>query len=178
MFLVILFPLPAPNDFGFHGFNLVCVFGVPKKKIFSINLGYFKMPCFSCRIAEDDVCLKAAKNDHISCLEEARSMGERWDCWTTRFAAAAGSLRCLQFAYENGCEWDEDVCTLAAKFGHLNCLEYAHSNGCSWNKWAPIYAARMGQLGCLQYLFVNNCPWNGLDIFREALLSRQLDLLK
>ena len=125
-----------------------------------------------------DTCSNASKGGHLSCLKWLRENGCPWDASTCSDAAGNGHLSCLKWARENGCPWNDRTCSVvAAKGGHLSCLIWARENGCDWDAYTCSVAAGSGHLSCLKWARENGCPWNA-NTCSDASLYGHLSCLK
>lgn len=74
---------------------------------------------------DESICIEAAKNDHLACLE---------------------------YAHANGCPWTESTCASAAQFGNLACLRFAVENGCPCTVMTMEVAFWRGDVTIMQFL--------------------------
>ncbi len=138
------------------------------------------------------MCIEAAKNNHLECLQYLIRLGYLRGSLTLLCSRIAGNghldmLKFIHYYYKHNYTkemkadfdlWDYNTCVEAATYGHLDCLKYAHENGCPMTFWRICdVAACGGHLKCLKYAHENGCNWK-IQVTSNAALNDNLECLR
>ena len=107
-----------------------------------------------------DRSIRAASCGDVATLRTLRDAhGVPWDSRVCLEAAANGHVDCLEFAFENGCYLTDEATSLALQFRRHACLRYLLSQYVSFSRTDMALAIHARDLDSVRILREYGCGW-------------------
>lgn len=134
-------------------------------------------------LLDDNICINAAINGNIKCLEYGYKNGCNWNTYICYGAIEFDKYECLVYAIENGCPCDNDICNDAVKFSDLKYLYYLISKGFKYNYYTLIIAIDNKNNNAIKYLHENHDLIDkyrdfSVNLYESAINTNNIEYIK